>query len=350
MSGAQYLLKINILFRIRTYLSHLSSITFIVLLSNTILLPGQILTIASYNVENLMDTLDNLHANDNDFLPQGKNGWTSRRYKTKLQHLAEVISGLGDEDGPEILGLVEIENKQVLEDLVVQKAIRKSNYQIIHKDSKDERGIDVALLYKQDKFKILSWTTMSAALEKIPTHTRDILQVKGIFAKDTIVVMVNHWPSRRMGKEQSEHKRITMALLVREAIDSLAQLGLRYPVVVMGDLNDEPMDKSIHEVLISRPDWASAGKDGLMNPFENKAKAGEGSYRYEGKWNMIDHIILGTGWRNGRWELVKSGVYHPAWLHYKSDLNQGPFKTFNRGQYKAGYSDHFPVFISLKVR
>ncbi|MCU0428609.1 MAG: hypothetical protein MUF42_01430 [Cytophagaceae bacterium] len=308
---------------------------------------GQHFSIASYNVENLMDTLDNPHTNDNDFLPTSKNQWNTQRYFTKVQHLAEAISMIDQGKAPHVLGLMEVENRKVLEDLVQNKTLQSYQYQIVHADSKDERGIDVAFLYQKNFFKLLAWKTINASLEKLPTHTRDILLVKGIVYSDTMMFVVNHWPSRRGGKDQTEHKRITMALLVREVLDSLQQRGENIPVTILGDFNDEPTDKSLREVLLSKGNWDDSCNECVYNPFESLHLAGKGSYKYEQDWNMLDQILLSNGWRNRRWKLQEASIFHPAKLHYQRDLHQGPFKTFHKGKYKGGYSDHFPVYIRV---
>jgi predicted extracellular nuclease len=304
-------------------------------------------TVAFYNTENLMDTLDNPRALDNDFLPNGKYKWDSQRYKKKITSIATVISKLGDEDGPELIGLAEIENKKVLTDLVSSKELKSLGYSIVHYDSPDERGIDVALLYKTKSFRVLSSRIYSAAFLKIKSHTRDVLLVKGIVGKDTVFVLVNHWPSRRKGVEQSEDKRIAVSIMVREAVDSIYQKSSSAKIILMGDFNDEPTNKSITVELNAKPEVTSLKKDELYNPFYNLSQKGLGSVNYSHQWDMFDQIMLSKDFFSGKGNFAykEASVYHPAWLHYKKEIKNGPYRTFMGQEYKGGYSDHFPVYI-----
>ncbi len=304
-------------------------------------------TVAFYNTENLMDTLDNPRASDNDFLPTGKYKWNSERYKKKITSIATVISKLGDEDGPELLGLAEVENKKVLTDLANSRELKSYGYSIVHYDSPDERGIDVALLYKTKSFQVISSRIYSAAFLKIKSHTRDVLLVKGIAGKDTIFALVNHWPSRRKGVEQSEDKRIAVSIMVREAVDSILQKSLGAKIILMGDFNDEPTNKSIAVELNAKPESALLKKDELYNPFYNMSQQGLGSVNYSHQWDMFDQIMLSKDFFSGKGNLAykEAAVYHPVWLHYKKEVKNGPFRTFMGQDYKGGYSDHFPVYI-----
>ena len=306
-------------------------------------------TVAFYNVENLMDTIDNPRALDNDFLPHGKFKWNSTRYNKKISSIASVISTIGDADGPELIGLSEVENKSVLVDLINTKQLKKMAYSIVHFDSPDERGIDVALLYKAGKFKLISARVYSAAFLTIKSHTRDVLLVKGIVSKDTVVVLVNHWPSRRKGKEASEVKRIAVSIMVREIADSIFQRSLDAKLIIMGDFNDEPFDKSILIELNTKSEIILK-KDELFNPYYTLSKQGEGSANYSHKWFMFDQIMLSKGFfSSNRIGLAykEAKVYHPDWLHYQKNSKNGPYRTFMGDDYKGGYSDHFPVYINF---
>jgi predicted extracellular nuclease len=309
-------------------------------------------TIAFYNVENLMDTLDNPRALDNDFLPGGKYHWNTKRYKKKQSSIGQVISGLGDQDGPEIIGLAEVENKKVLQDLVATKELKASGYSIVHYDSPDERGIDVALLYKSKSFRLISSRIYSAAFLNIKSHTRDVLLVKGVVQKDTFFVLVNHWPSRRSGKEKSEDKRIAVSIMVREALDSILLKQPNAKIIVMGDFNDEPFDKSIAIELNAKPELSSLKKGELFNPFHKLCSQGSGSVNYSHNWDMFDQILLSKGFfaEENLYHYKKAEVYHPDWMHYRKDVKAGPYRTFMGEDYKGGYSDHFPVYISLEQK
>jgi hypothetical protein len=304
-------------------------------------------TVAFYNTENLMDTLDNPRASDNDFLPNGKYKWNLQRYKKKITSIATVIAKIGDDDGPELIGLAEVENKKVLMDLINSRELKSYCYSIVHYDSPDERGIDVALLYKTKSFKVVSSRIYSAAFFKIKSHTRDVLLVKGTAGKDTFFILVNHWPSRRKGVEQSEDKRIAVSIMVREVVDSILQKTTTAKIILMGDFNDEPTNKSILVELNTKPEYSSLKKEELYNPFYNLSEQGLGSVNYNHRWDMFDQIIISKNFCTGKgiYTYKEAAVYHPDWLHYKKDIKNGPFRTFMGQEYKGGYSDHFPVYV-----
>lgn len=307
-------------------------------------------TVAFYNTENLMDTLDNPHAQDNNFLPKGKYQWTSKRYQQKLIAISTVISTLGDADGPEVIGLAEVENKSVLKDLTCTKALKKYSYGIVHYDSPDERGIDVALLYKIKSFRIISSIKYSTATLNIKSHTRDILLVKGVTEKDTLYIFVNHWPSRRKGTAESEEKRLAVAMIVRRKVDSIQQRAPFAKILIMGDFNDEPTNTSVLVKLKSKSDKNTLTKTELYNPFFNLSNTGIGSVNYHHQWYIFDQILMSKGFFQGKSNLkyFSSAVYHPEWLHYQKNLKSGPYRTYLGADYKGGYSDHFPVYVSFE--
>jgi predicted extracellular nuclease len=259
---------------------------------------------------------------------------------------------LGDSDGPEIIGLAEVENKKVLQDLVTTKELKSSGYGIVHSDSPDERGIDVALLYKTKSFRVIYSRKYSAAFLKIKSHTRDVLLVKGVAQKDTFIVLVNHWPSRRSGTEKSEDKRIAVSIMVREVIDSILQKQPNAKIITMGDFNDEPFDKSIAIELNAKPEFSGLKNGELYNPFNKLCGQGEGTVNYSRQWDLFDQIMLSKGFFVGKnsYTYKTAAIYHPDWMHYRKDLKNGPYRTFMGEDYKGGYSDHFPVYISLELK
>ncbi|MBT6836711.1 MAG: hypothetical protein HOA61_11765, partial [Bacteroidetes bacterium] len=211
----------------------------------------QSLHIMFYNVENLFDTLDDPRTNDNDFLPNGSYNWHSYRYYDKLNKIAKVVLATGGWDDIDLIGLCEIENRKVLDDLVFHTPLKSNKYEIIHKESPDRRGIDVALLYSRDKFKPIyyAFTKIIFPFDS-SIRTRDILYAKGVVLnRDTLHLFVNHWPSRRGGKEVSEKRRVYVASVLREKVDSILKHNASSNIVIMGDFNDEPMDRSIQEIL-----------------------------------------------------------------------------------------------------
>ncbi|MCR6638950.1 MAG: hypothetical protein NVV82_08170 [Sporocytophaga sp.] len=306
-------------------------------------------TIAFYNVENLFDFHDDPDANDDDFLPGGKYHWTQKRYEKKLKQIAAVTNKLGDHDGPELLGLAEIENSNVLKDLIKVSAV-PGNYGFIHQESCDNRGIDVALIYKKKTFKPLSHKLYSPKnMEGIKSGLRELLLVKGILNKDTTYVLINHWTSRRTGVEKSERKRIIMGMLVRELCDSLFRINKDSEIIVMGDFNDTPHDPSIVEAVMAKGDGEKLGEEDLYNGFVNIEASKIGSTKYGKNWLTFDQIMMSKAFYKKRYKKGSSEIYHPEWMHYKSNLMNGPYRTFSGSKYQEnGYSDHFPVYINFK--
>ncbi|WP_051203384.1 hypothetical protein [Hugenholtzia roseola] len=302
--------------------------------------------IAFYNVENLFDVEDDPKINDDDFLPKGKQKWTKERYQTKLKKLAEAIAKMHPEGkGAELLGVCEVENRRVLEDLIQTPPLDALNYGIIHQDSNDGRGIDVALLYKKEAFV----PTQNALLPIPNKKTRGVLQVAGKLWGEPMNLFVNHFPSRREGKEESEGNRLQVAEVARKAIDALLMQNPDANIIVMGDFNDEPQDKSIVEGLKSRADKnLKAGE--LYNPFHNLAKAGKGTYNYRGEWNMLDQMLISKSLLDKKGlKFEKSDIFAPEWLKQQQPekYRGNPDRTYVGERYLGGYSDHFPIYMQL---
>lgn len=301
--------------------------------------------IGFYNAENLFDTEDDKHINDNDFLPEGKLKWTDVRYKQKLEHTYSVIQSLNETQSLALLGLAEVENKQVLEDLLHTD----STFEIVHFNSSDTRGIDVALLYNPQFFTPL--TTYLSNDKKTDVFLREVLVVKGVLWKDTVHILVNHWPSRREGERESEHKRLAAAILNVRLMDSILAINPDATIFVMGDFNDQPSNKSV-EMLTMQPVLKSKQKDSvaaMMNPFKALQQDGEGTCKYKKDWLLFDQIVISNSVMDKRGvQFVTAEIYDPIWLYYKQDLNSGPFRTYVGNKYVGGYSDHFPVYIELK--
>jgi exonuclease III len=309
-------------------------------------------TVAFYNVENLFDTANDPLKDDENYLPSSKYQWDNKKYQNKLARLGEVINQLGDEDGPEIMGLCEIENKTVLKDLLNQKSLKSKGYKIIHFESSDKRGADVGLIYKQGIYKIINSMSFSInSFKNIKWHTRDVLLVSGKIRSDTLNILVNHWPSRRGGQLETEGKRIEVAKLVRHIIDSLQKKSSHAKIIVMGDFNDDPENTSIASVLNSK-ELLPLKKGELYNSFIALKEEGKGTIKYKGKWNMFDQIMISGGLLNTKslhYADYSKGIYNPDWLYYKKNTHYGPFRTYMGTKYLGGYSDHFPVFIKLVI-
>jgi endonuclease/exonuclease/phosphatase family metal-dependent hydrolase len=312
---------------------------------------GKQYVLAFYNVENLFDIYNDPTTLDDDFTPTGRLHWTKERYQTKLKNLSTVISRI-ENYAPDILGLCEVENKQVLEDLVNTDYLRLKDYGIVHYDSPDERGIDVALLYKRYAFKPL--VSKAYPVNLPDDKTRDVLLVSGILGgKDTLHVLVCHFPSRSGDVEKSARKRMEAARTVRLIIEAIRAGQPHANIVVMGDFNDEPTDASIWDGLKARPHSFNLAKDELYNAMGVLDYLQEGSYCYRGSWQMLDQIILSAPLLNPNsrlhYKIGSARIFNPDYLREKSGEYQGyPLRTYAGEKYLGGYSDHFPVYIILE--
>ncbi len=295
-------------------------------------------TIAFYNVENLFDTFDDPEKDDQDFLPTGKLEWNEERYQKKLAHLNETISLF---ESPLLIGLCEVENERVVRDLVNHGKL-KSSYGVVHYESGDNRGIDVALIYDSITLKLQTSGFIRYAMPEGDRPTRDIVWAKMTYKKDTILAMVNHWPSRSGGAEASEHKRLIAANAARKFIDSVQVASPTVKIVLMGDLNDYPTDKApqlVSEILTPMI-TKSSGKYG-------------GTYNYRGEWDVLDHIMVSSNFSSSkRISVVENSgkIYSDEFLLdvYKGDTV--PKRNYGGIKYLEGYSDHLPVSIGVRIR
>ncbi len=309
--------------------------------------------IAFYNLENLFDTIPNNPENrDLEFTPDGKNQWDGRKYWSKIHNMAQAISRFTTRttpNGPAIIGVSEIENRSVLEDLVADPQISKWNLQIVHHDSPDARGVDVGLLYNPKYFKVENVT--NHRLTAIPRRTRDQMCVVGSLMGQRIAVIVNHWPSRLGGQEQSSPNREAAAELCKTIADSLWRIDPDMGVIIMGDLNDDPQDKSCAKVLGAKRDIKDADDHGFYNPWWEMLDKGIGTLAYKSQWNLFDQIIVSGNIANGadtKWHYYKAMVHNFDFLKDTQGSRQGyPLRTFSAGSFLNGYSDHFPTEILL---
>ncbi|MDG1475644.1 MAG: endonuclease/exonuclease/phosphatase family protein [Vicingaceae bacterium] len=313
--------------------------------------------IGFYNLENLFDTLIDPDPNkilQEDFTPKGNKAWTSEHYQEKLVNMAKVIGEIGTEitpDGVAILGVSEVENKSVLEDLVKSESIKNRNYQVVHYDSPDRRGIDVGLLYNPKYFEVTS--SKSFSLRNIDTtfYTRDQLLVSGLLNGEKIHVIVAHWPSRRGGEKRSKPRRASAAKLGRMIVDSLQKNDPKTKVFYMGDLNDDPVDESVKKHLRGNGKEEKLGKGDLFNPWESYYKKGIGTLAYRDAWNLFDQIMVSKpllGKDYSSFKLYKSKVFNKPYLKSTEGRYKGyPYRTYSFGTYVGGYSDHFPVYMFL---
>lgn len=316
----------------------------------------QVACIGFYNVENLFDTINTPDVNDEDFTPTGSYAWSSVRYYEKLDRLAEVISLMGTEyttDGPAILGLAEVENRAVIYDLTQQARIKNRDYQIVHYDSPDKRGIDVALIYQPKYFKVETSSTHTLVIPgKDNFFTRDMLLVSGQFMGERTHFMVAHWPSRRGGEKRSSPLREAAGLLAKTIVDSItASEGESAKVIFMGDLNDDPVNKSVRVNMNSKGDIRKVVTGSVFNPFEELYKKGIGTLAWQDAWNLFDQIIMTPAFvfNKSGFHYYKAVVFNKPFLMQKDGRFKGyPWRSYAGGAYLSGYSDHFPTYILLK--
>lgn len=313
----------------------------------------KIVGIGFYNLENLFDTDDDPKILDEEYLPDGAKAWTLEKYNEKSANMAFVISEIGTEhvkQGLSLLGVAEVENRKVLEDLVAQPILKDRNYQIIHYDSPDFRGIDVALLYNPSHFTPLEHQAIDVVVyngEK-RRRTRDVLYVKGLLETDTVHVLVNHWPSRG-GGPVTVKQRNDVAALNRSVVDSINQVVPGSKIIVMGDLNDDPTSESIKKHIRATGKIKDAKKTGMFNPFEEMYRRGQGTLAYRDSWSLFDQIIISEGFTNKDapgYYYFKANIFNKQYLVQKKGQYKGyPFRTFSGDEYQGGYSDHFPTYI-----
>jgi hypothetical protein len=314
--------------------------------------------IAFYNLENLYDTVDNTMVNDDEFTPTGAKKYGTTIYQDKLFHLATVLSSMGtkyDPLGASIIGVAEIENDTVLTDLKNHFLLREKNYRFVHFNSRDLRGVDVALFYRASKFNPLYSTKLEVVLPngaKQALFTRDILYVKGLLLKDTVHIFVNHWPSRRGGEERSAPARESAAAVCRKTIDSIQSITAHAAIIVMGDLNDNPSDKSIVQTLKSSGNKNALKPDELYNPWVAFMDRGIGTLAHNDAWGLFDQILLSTSFLNTNpagWQFQEAFIFYRPYLTEINGKYRGyPKRTWDGNIYQWGFSDHFPTYIVLK--
>jgi endonuclease/exonuclease/phosphatase family metal-dependent hydrolase len=296
-----------------------------------------------YNVENLFDTQDDPLTDDDEYTPTGKKEWNQLRLNRKIDSLAKVIAAM-DLD---VIGLCEVENEGVLKLLVLHPSLKKKAYQFVHYDSRYNRGADVAMLYSSRSFVVLHSRAYPLHFEfDTAATTRDILYVRGlVHKKDTLHLLVNHWPSRR----NEEAYRLAAA---REVKKIVAAQKIKKSLIIIGDFNDEPFNESIYNVLQARGKVEDTPADGFFNPFYALAKEQKlGTHSYRGKWNLLDQALLSPNLvgekERWRYKMGSATIFSPKWLKNKYDE---PYRTYTGDRYSGGFSDHFPIFIILEKK
>ncbi len=316
--------------------------------------------VAFYNLENLFDTINSNGTYDLEFSPKGAKQWDGKKYWSKQANMAYAISQLTTKStpgGPAVIGVSEIENITVLQDLVKQESIRRWHLQIVHHDSPDRRGVDVGLLYNPRMFRVLNVTNTPLIIPDYPSfRTRDQMCVTGLLGGEKVSIIVGHWPSRLGGQEQSSYLREAAAALAKHIADSVLRVDPNQGIIIMGDLNDDPMNKSCAEVLKARPNMKDVvSANDIYNPFWEKLAKGIGTLAYKGAWNLFDQIVMTQYFlkhfnekSKPQLTFVRADVLNKEFLRTSDGDRQGyPLRTYSSGVFLNGYSDHFPTQIFL---
>lgn len=306
--------------------------------------------IGFYNVENLFDTKDDPSTEDEWFLPNSETEWDNEKYQKKLKDLASVIDAINkDAGGPDLIGLCEVENKHVVIELTDQKNLKPNHYEVVHYESPDTRGIDVAAMYNPEKFELMESRSIQVDMPEDPAvKTRDILYCKFnvIASNETLYFYVNHWSSRRNGETESFFKRKNCATTLLNDIDQNITDWENEKIIIVGDMNDYPDNKSIYEVLGAKEMDADAD---LYNMQYANHKAGNGTYNYKGEWGCLDNVIV-TAPVKTQLLTPDAQIYVEDWIMYKPNTSSAaPNKTYGGSNYYGGYSDHLPVWFEVKL-
>ena len=314
-------------------------------------------TIAFYNLENLFDTINDPLKFDEASPIMEMSGGRSSVYNKKVKNMARVIADIGSDqsnNSPAIIGVCEIENRKVLEDVVNNPLLLPKDYGIIHFEGPDRRSIDVALLYQKELFQPISSKSHELKifddLTRKRVYTRDQLLVSGKLEGDLIHIIVNHWPSRSGGEARSRSKRVGAAKLNKRIIDSLQSIDPYAKIFTMGDLNDDPTNESVKKVLKAKAKKNKVELKGIYNPYENMfKKKGYGTTAYRDAWSLFDQIMMTKPLLDddySSFRFYKAGIYNKAYLTNKRGRYEGyPFRSFADGGFTDGFSDHFPVYV-----
>ena len=314
-----------------------------------------------YNLENLFDTINDPDKHDEEFLPDGAKKWNSVKYQKKLSNMERVLFDIAlfDKNFPAVIGVCEIENRLVLEDLISQPKLAHGNYRIVHFDSPDSRGVDCAFLYRPDVFKLEGSKAVKFEMPGMPNfRTRDLVTMWGTIDGEPFYFLVSHWPSRLGGKEASDPKREAAAAQCRRLADSVRTANPATKVVIMGDLNDDATDKSVSEVLGGKGNIKKLTDGDMFNPFIALLKAGYGTLGYRDAWNLFDNIVVSENLATGstgelKLQRAEGSKYYgniftrPYMIQREGQYKNYPLRTFVGNNFQNGFSDHFPVYIYI---
>lgn len=305
-----------------------------------------------YNVENLFHPSNDSLKNDDEFAEGGLRYWNWNRYERKLTQVAQNIIAVGEWEPPAIVGLCEIENLQCLKDLLFDSPLRNYGYEILHQESADNRGIDVAFLYRPDHFKLIDFKSFKLNFPDSSRSSRDILYMKGLTETDTLHCFVNHWPSRYGGELATKHKRNFAASVLKAKFDSIQAVNSDASIIAMGDFNDYPSDESMVNILSAKKDTANIKPSDLINLTWQYEKI-SGTNKYKGEWNILDQFIVNQSLFNFNSKLSTnfsySHIFSADWLLIDevNGLGQKPYRTYNGFKYIGGYSDHLPIYVDI---
>lgn len=312
-----------------------------------------------YNLENLFDTINSPAVDDKEFTPDGAKEWTSERYSNKLKNVERVFFDIANKDEiyPVVIGVSEVENRSVLEDVVAMDRLTAANYKIIHHDSPDERGIDVAFMYRPDQFKIEGNSPIRTIIPDVKEYkTRDILTMWGTIEGEQFFFIVAHWPSRYGGQEASEPWRLAVGAQMRAITDSVSMVNPGVKIVAMGDFNDDPADDSIYEKFGAKGKIRKMKCGDLFNPFHEIHREGFGTLAYRDIWNLFDIITVSQTLVNGEGlqlmknehDNYKGNIFKESYMVQSEGRFKGyPFRTYVGNRYMGGFSDHLPVYIYI---
>lgn len=309
-----------------------------------------------YNTENLFDTYDDSLKRDEDFTPEGAKHWSWSKYNKKLLNICKVITAVGGWEPPEVIGLCELENRYVLEGIVQHTPLSKHNYQIIHFESPDNRGIDVGMLYLKNKFSPISARPINITFPfDLKGKTRDVLYVKGATYKhDTIHIFINHWPSKYGGEMETVPKRNYVAEVVKGVCDSILKAEPRANIIITGDLNDGVESECVKDILQANISYDDIKTNKLYNlSYYLEKNKGLGSHKFDGEWSIIDHLIVSGSLLDKGNDIYttkdNAHIFNADFLLEKDEAHFGfkPFRTYAGFKFIDGYSDHLPVFIDF---
>lgn len=309
-----------------------------------------------YNVENFFDTNDDPAIRDDEFTPQGARYWTPKRFFQKLMNIYKVIVAVGEWEPPAIVGLCEVENRYVLQKLIYDTPLKQFSYDIIHFDSPDSRGIDVAMIYRKDQFTPLHTEPITVFFpEDTSSKTRDILYVKGLLGdREMVHLFVNHWPSRYGGYMATKPKRNRAAEVLKHKTDSLLAINPNISIVVMGDFNDNPDDESVAQILKAEKPATEFQPGKLYNMMLREQSGWKyGSLKFREHWDTFDHIIVSGGLLDTASVVSISPagavIFHADFLLQPDERYMGMqlFRTYVGFKYQGGYSDHLPVYVDV---